>query len=229
MARVLTPSDFRRGFAFTSFPVFRFTDIRKPKLRKSLEIVFDELQQDTCRGRIAALHELRRILSSYGQLKNDFKSLPTADESRRWRAAIRLHADELVKLSMDPVHYYSILSFVNGASALSNPSPAMAQNVDNILSTLQLIRDRAAEDPEKWQLRQKKDLPFVILLIHIERLYFLCTVREAKISATLDGKNSGPFIRLMKAVCELAGEPSRTNESIAIAFRRNVKGVGKAR
>jgi hypothetical protein len=224
MARVPAPSDSPEKHSPSSL-VFQFTDIPKATLRKSLEIIFDELQQHTFRERRITLRQLRYILSLYCGLRDGSKGLSlTKEETERWHAAVRRHADALVKLSEDIKYRYFFLSLVapgemvgEGPAAYQEAKEAKAKDLVDRLIT---IRDRAASPRAGGLGGKMKALAFRILLKQIATRYTTATGKAPRISTNEKGKNTGPYIRLMRAVCDLAGEPHRTNEAIAIAFRR---------
>lgn len=203
-----------------SRPQYRFSDIPKATLRKALKTIFKELGTETCRECRAVLVDLRQMLTMYLVDKEAAESSPRAEDARRWHADVNKHSRDLVRLiaESETHHFLWFDSLIHsGEDKFLSPTSRIQSAIDmvNLLDKI----GRRAEDFGTFH-RNRKDWPFAVLLEGIGRLYSEHTGKEPRVSTTLEGKNTGPFVRLMSAVCDLIGEHHRTNEALAQAFRR---------
>ncbi len=193
-------------------PRHRLADIDRTVRREALSTIYDALGPKTFRQRLVVTRKIIFEISRYHFEKSRlFEQLPKERED--WFNAIANHADALADLITAHPHEFGF-TFVEGTD--------QSEQVENAVNMLYGWADLgrhcgAKRGPHKPGPR--RDWEMILLIERLRHIYKAATGKDpARTTNTATGKPTGPFVRMMRGVCNLGGI-AKSDESIATSIR----------
>ena len=172
---------------------FQFRHLDRTMRRVALQTIFDELEAHNLSDRREIIRRIEQIVFLFRQHpKTQYKTTPSVKERATWVRAVNRLSRELEALLRDCPYGENYLSVCHG--------------LPNIMDDLErLTKGHNAKAGKKRKSGGRPREGFDWLVAPLANFYSERTGRPAGRSTNAENEPSGPFHRVIRAVCDLIG------------------------